>query len=224
MIYFLHVPKTSGQSFRQGAVDYFGKNKCILLYGEDKKTTSTIANSIYYKAHHLSLKEKYVELCLYIKKHNILFYSSHASATALPCFDPNQAAIFLREPLSRLISHYNYAIKKKHIKGSFESFIENPIYQNMQSALLGNQVLSSIGFVGLTEKYKESLYLFNAHFGTNLKFYQKNKMFFLFKKIKKNNLDASLIKTIKQLNQKDFELYEEGEPLFNKRLEAFKNV
>jgi len=224
MIYFLHIPKTAGQSFRQGAMDYFGKSNCVLLYGEDKKTTSEIANNIYYKTHNLSLNQKYEELCIYIEKHNILFYSSHASATVLPCFDPNQAVIFLREPLNRLISHYNYAIKKKHIEGSFESFIENPIYQNMQSALLGNQVLSSIGFVGLTEKYKESLFLFNNQYGTNLKFSQKNKMSFLFKKIKKKNLSASLIKKIKQLNQQDFELYEEGESLFNKHLEAFKNV
>lgn len=224
MIYFLHIPKTGGQSFRQAAIKYFGKENCLLLYGEDAKTTSVDANFIYYKLPKLSPEQKYKNLCKHIIENNIDFFSSHASATRLPCFNNNEAAIFLRDPIHRIISHYNYGIKKKHIDGTFESFIENPLYQNMQSALLCEQPISSLGFVGINEHYKESLALFNHTYDTSLKYYHKNKLTVFSKCIKEKDISSRLIEKIKKLNRRDLELYEEGKNIFHQRIRTLSNV
>lgn len=218
MIFFFHIPKTAGQSFRKAAIEYFGKEHCLLLYGEDSKTTTKNINEIYYKQNHNTQQEKVNLIDKIIEKESIEFFSSHASSTFLPSFDINNAVVFLRKPIDRIVSHYNYAIYKGHFKGSFEEFIEAPMYQNMQSSLLFNIDINKIGFIGLTEEYSVSLNLFNKTFHTNLKEYKKNKMPFFRKKTNKQKLSSSLIEKIKDLNKDDFELYNKATIIFNERL------
>jgi len=215
-IFFLHVPKTAGQSFRKAAIDYFSKESTLLLYGEDSKTTSPIANQIFYKQKELTKKEKFQELSKEIDKKNIAFFSSHASSVVLDNFKPQQAAIFLRNPIERLVSHYNYAIKKKHFSGSFETFIETPQYQNLYSAILQKTPLDKIRFIGLTEEYMESIKLFNHTFNVALKIHHINKAS-LFPKIKSSLLSQDLQDKITDLNQQDFILYDEAKKLYQSR-------
>jgi len=218
MLFFFHIPKTAGQSFRKSAIEYFGEEHCFLLYGEDSKTTTKSINEIYYKQKHTTQQEKYDLINKLIEKENIKFYSSHASSTFLPSFDVHNAAVFIRDPLERIVSHYNYAMHKGHFKETFEAFIEDPMYQNMQSSLLYNIDINKIGFIGLTEEYTTSLKLFNKTFHTSFTEYKKNKMPFFRKKTKKKKLDTLLIEKIKILNKKDFELYEKARVIFNERL------
>jgi len=216
--FFLHVPKTGGQSFRKAAVQYFGKDNSLLLYGENSKTTTSVINSIYYGDIYSNHKEKLEAICNIIEQKSISFFSSHASAIMLPCFKEENAIIFLREPTQRIISHYNYAIKKGHITGTFEAFIENPIYQNMQSTILCGRDIKSIKFIGIMEFYKDSITLFNKTFNTSLKVYKENRMVFFSKKIKYSKLSEEEKEKIKYLNQKDYLLYYEALSLFQNRI------
>ncbi len=126
-IFFLHITKTAGQSFGKAAIKYFGKKHSLLLYGEGSKTTSSIADKIYCKQNHLNQKNKFDLTAETIQEYNIKFFSSHASATLLPCFKPVHTAIILRSPIDRIVSHYNYAIHKGYLKGSFK------LYENARS-------------------------------------------------------------------------------------------
>lgn len=218
MLFFFHIPKTAGQSFRKAALEYYGEENSLLLYGEDSKTTTKSINQIYYKQKHTSQDEMYNLIDKLIQKESIKFYSSHASSTFLPSFDIANAAVFVRDPVERIVSHYNYAMHKGHFQGTFEAFIEDPMYQNMQSSLLFNIDINKIGFVGLTEEYPLSLKLFNKTFNVSFKEYKKNKMPFFRKRTKKQKLDTLVLAKIKSLNKEDFELYEKATVIFNERL------
>lgn len=218
MLFFFHIPKTAGQSFRKAALEYFGEEKCFLLYGEDSKTTTKSINNIYYKQKVTTQQQKYFLIDKLIQKENIQFYSSHASSHFLPSFDIKNAIVFLRDPIDRIVSHYNYAIHKGHFKGTFEVFIEDPMYQNMQSSLLSDIDINKIGFIGLTEEYTLSLKLFNKTFHLKFKEYKKNKMPFFRKRTKKEKLNPLILEKIKSLNKEDIELYEKAIVIFNERL------
>ena len=217
-IFFLHVPKTAGQSFRKAAIDYFGIEKSLLLYGEDSSTTTLSVNQIFYKDRKSSFIEKISAISELIEQENITFFSSHASAILLPSFQSEQSAIFMREPLERIISHYNYAIKKGHTVESIEDFIENPIYQNLYSKILRDIPIESIKFIGLTEKYEESLNLFNFTFNTKLKVYHVNKLWFFSKKLSPRKLSKELEERIREVNQKDFILYQKAKEIYSERI------
>jgi len=221
-IFFLHVPKTAGQSFRKAAIDYFGIEKSLLLYGEDSSTTTLSVNQIFYKDRKSSFIEKISAISELIEQENITFFSSHASAILLPSFQSEQSAIFMREPLERIISHYNYAIKKGHTVESIEDFIENPIYQNLYSKILRDIPIESIKFIGLTEKYEESLNLFNFTFNTKLKVYHVNKLWFFSKKLSPRKLSKELEERIREVNQKDFILYQKAKEIYSERIHIWE--
>lgn len=218
-IFFLHVPKTAGQSFRKAAIEWFGEEHSLLLYGEDSRTTTALANKIYYKESWRSQEERFSALSEVILKKKIRFFGSHASATLLPNFSPEHAAIFLRDPLERIVSHYNYAVKKGYVRTDFNSFIEDPLYRNLQSALLRGRNIESIGFVGLTEKYAQSIDLFNRTFHTNLKIYCENRLGLFSKRVRTVTLPESVKVKVKELNQKDYILYEKVQSLYCQRIE-----
>jgi len=221
-IFFLHVPKTAGQSFRKASIDYFGKKSVLLLYGENSSTTTTAVRDIFYKNTKNNLVEKFSLISELIERENIAFFSSHASATSLPNFQSTNASIFVREPIERIISHYNYAMKKGHIIGSFEEFIENPRYQNLYSKILCGVPIESIKFIGLTEKFEESLKLFNINFNTDFKVCHINKLWFFSKKISSKKISKKLEDRIREVNEKDFVLYEKAKKLFTERIIALE--
>lgn len=76
---------------------------------------------------------------------------------------------FLREPIARSISQYQYHMRMgRSVKGSFEEWIRDPAYHNLQvHSIAGAADLeralrlleSEVDFVGLTERLDESLAL-----------------------------------------------------------------
>jgi hypothetical protein len=220
-LFFLHIPKTAGQSFRKAAIEFFGKDAVFLLYGKDKRKTTPLVYDIYYQDDKLSEEEKFTKISDAMIEHKIQFFSSHASATLLPSFNPKESIVFFREPISRILSHYNYAIKKGHFCGTLEDFIEDPHYQNIQSALLCGMDINEIGFIGITEEYKKSIELFNKMFNVRFKVFQKNKMYTFFGYKNKKNIDDKLKQKIELYNQQDFILYKKALEIYDNRLRKY---
>lgn len=86
-----------------------------------------------------------------------------------------QYATFLREPLQRAISHY-YFWKRTCVSGhkvwerftaeawSLERFLLSPEHANFQSRFLWRFPLADFDFVGLAERYEESIAMLGAMF------------------------------------------------------------
>jgi hypothetical protein len=118
----------------------------------------------------------------------------------------------VRDPVQRLLSHYHYMIQTSRYTGSLESFIIDPRYQNVQSRAFGKYPVEAVGFVGLTEKYNESLAIINRIYSLSIPVKFKNK------NIEKRDVlyaaEQELITLIKAHNQADFELYNKVQRLF----------
>jgi len=83
----------------------------------------------------------------------------------------------LREPITRCASHYQYQCVNLRIKESFESWIRRPEFRNLQCGRLGGEgscdrairaVEEKGAFVGLVERFNESLLLLNERIGETL--------------------------------------------------------
>jgi hypothetical protein len=73
---------------------------------------------------------------------------------------------FLREPIERCVSHYQFSVQKDHCRQSFERWLlrhanfQTQILSNTQDASRAIELLDErIGFVGLVERFNESLVL-----------------------------------------------------------------
>ena len=82
---------------------------------------------------------------------------------------------WLRDPLSRLISGYQHSIEKGGRSISFEDWLQEPLHKNLQVFFLtGSEtdlqgakdvIAEKMKFVGLVERFDESLILFKDIFG-----------------------------------------------------------
>ncbi|MCA9021786.1 MAG: hypothetical protein KDA74_16665, partial [Planctomycetaceae bacterium] len=79
-------------------------------------------------------------------------------------------ALFFRRPHERAVSHYYYLKKRNKLSDevSITEFINRPRVQNLYSFYSYNFPVEELVYVGITERYSESIRLFNAIFGTKL--------------------------------------------------------
>ncbi|HET8654100.1 MAG TPA: sulfotransferase family 2 domain-containing protein [Longimicrobiaceae bacterium] len=84
--------------------------------------------------------------------------------------------IFLREPVSRFLSHYQYHVEHMGVTAPFEQWMEQPIQHNWQTQFLAGeqdveaakQILASrYRAIGLLERFDESLLLVRQALGLN---------------------------------------------------------
>ena len=101
-------------------------------------------------------------------------------------FDDAQFIAFFRDPYQQTISHYEYLRRDTNRKSdvntiehpevryfreekpSLMDFIEAPYYRNHQSGFLGSLGVDGLTWVGISERYAESLAQFNAFFDIDL--------------------------------------------------------
>lgn len=127
---------------------------------------------------------------------------------------------FVREPAQQIRSHFEHFVRGHGYKKSFIEFIQEPRFINFQSKHLRGVPLTAIGFIGLTEKYDESLKMINDEYGFSIPAAHLNQ-----NKDKTNHeyqFSDEEIELIQQLNQEDFDLYENVKNLFARRLESKK--
>jgi hypothetical protein len=198
-LFFIHIPKTAGSSFRVAAEQYFGSEATYFDYGKGSNETHPDILKFEYES-----KDRYLA-AKKIKK-NAKFLSGHVIYPKYAPFFPAKSVVtFVRDPAQQVRSHYEHFSRLHGYKGSFEDFIKENRFSNMQSKALNGVWTDAIGFIGITERYNESIALFNKYYGTDIKVLDINKN--TAKVSGTYTFTESETSLIKKMNAKDYELY-----------------
>jgi len=218
MLVFVHIEKTAGTSLKFILRNTFGKRHCDSL--KNKKSIFTqddldFAKKIFGKIKCIT-GHNIVEPTKYLTEENIFFMT------------------FLRDPLTRTASFYqDFCLRGKTEKISFEEWIKDENKHNMQTKRIAGEedvekakkiLRDSYSFIGLTERFDDSLKLLSIISPEKLKFKYKKKLIAPSNAIK-NELIASpeTNKILQDTNKLDIELYKYvKEELFPERLKEYQ--
>jgi hypothetical protein len=197
---FVHIPKTAGTSFRVAARDYFGRENSWFDYGKDDPNTSPQVKKWFYKNHDLYEFGKAMESegCKFLGGHFHL-------AKFASLFESERVVSFVRDPIEQLVSHYRHHYEKLGYKKGFDEYSNDKRFLNIHSRMLSleSYPLNMIGFLGVTERYTESLALFNKKYGLGLEDMFENKN----KNKNENEKEVEVHNTVIDRLAKDDELY-----------------
>lgn len=211
-IYFVHIPKTAGTSFRESLDRSFHLFKD---YGANSEQTSTIIKQYAYNDSDLFTLKKKI-----LAKTNFCVVGHTSLMKYVDYIPVTHTLTFVRDPLEQVISHYNHHVKFHGFDGSFDKFLDQPFAKNIQSRILKYMPLGLLGYIGITECYDESLSLINSQFGLKLLTKTKN--------VNTNKTLSGLLLSDKQKskflsnNLKDITLYDEAKFLHSQRVHLSK--
>ncbi|MBF7052342.1 hypothetical protein IOC61_03300 [Halomonas sp. KAO] len=212
----MHIPKTAGTSFRLGAERCFGKEQIVYDYGKDSPATTPLTVDTLYA----EPKDfwSFKSLC---ERKRASMVGGHVNANRfVSLFGVDQTLTFLREPLQRMASEYAHFVRHYEYKGSFHDFYSRTIMHNRQSKILHGVDVEAIGFVGLTERYAESLEVLNARYAIDIPQREDN---IGRKRLEaKHEISAEDVAEFKRLNRRDIRLYDQVTELFDQRFRLFQ--
>lgn len=215
-LFFVHIPKTAGTSFRLAAEHIFEKDNIVYDYGEKSVETSEITLEHLYRQ-----QTDFWEFGKACAARQAAMVAGHVNAGRfVSLFGVGNTLTFLRDPLQRMASEYAHFVRHHEYKGSFHDFYSRPIMHNRQSKILHGVDLEAIGFVGLTERYTESLALLNARHGLEIprREHNRNKQ----RQGAVHEISAEDEAELKRLNRRDIRLYEQAAGLFEARYQLFQ--
>ena len=125
---------------------------------------------------------------------------------------------WFREPVERLASHYHYWKRNPDLQHpvcrrlieedlSLEAFAALPEMRDVQSRLLGEVPVDALAFVGITERYDDSLELFRSIFGLSLEAQAAREHVNPERNGDRYQLDPAVRSLIAELNAADVQLY-----------------
>ena len=201
MIVCLHIPKTGGTSFNVILENSFGIRNCHT--NQTNRSTFTQADLNFVRKCYPGLRS--------IVGHNLV--------------DPGQLKVpnpffmtILREPIARVISHYQYSIQNGHNKKSFEETLRaSENLENLQVKLIAGRAdldkakrfLEQCAFVGLTEKFDLSLRVLERLSPWKLELNYERRVVARGNEVKDSlKNDERMIALARDYNKLDIELYD----------------
>jgi hypothetical protein len=201
VIVFLHIHKTGGTSFRSILERNFGATCCH---------TNQTRRALFCQAD-LEFVKNFFPRLRAITGHNLV------DPLQLTVPDPFYAT-FLREPVARVISHYQDQVLRGTNRATFEESLKtNERLNNWQVKLKAGgenldrakQFLERCDFIGLTEKFNQSLQVFGKLAPSPMNLNYKRLIVAKNSKIQKALLaDPQMLELAREHNRLDLELYE----------------
>lgn len=213
---FVHIPKTAGTSFRNSAILQFGQPKVLQDYGEKRAATSKeIISCVYDSGDVTSIVDAVAETGAVMVSGHVQL-TKYAGVIGLP-----DTVTFVREPVSRVVSHFRHMMRDEGFEGDLLKFIRMPLHRNVQSRVLCQLDPALLGIVGITEHYQDSVDIINSRWNWRLNQRQDN----ISDKMSdfKVSLSAEEEAEIKELNTSDIALYKRATHVFGNSLNCFKN-
>lgn len=208
---FIHVPKTSGTSFRVAAERQFTKKRVIGIYGQHSPETHKLALATFYN-------QNAEKLSAALKTHRAIMsvghFSYHEMRPHLSGFS-NKWAAFLREPAQRVLSDYYHRQRHYGMSMNLHDFIADPRFQNQQAKLLSGLDLNDLYFLGISEKYDLSLQLVKTLTGIGIESIRTN--FYRNDISSAYEIDRETMALIQACNPDDFALYSSAVDIFERR-------
>jgi len=166
LIISVHIPKTAGSSFRDLLIRQFGGRVCL---DYDQKPLRHRSDGTPIPA--VAVPED--ADCAVLHGHFV------ADRVHLPAGIEPRYAVWLRHPVERVLSHYFFWRREPYLDQplcrrlieqdlSAEAFAADPAMRDLQRFFLGDLPAARLAFVGITERFAESIDRFNATFGTEL--------------------------------------------------------
>lgn len=200
MIVFLHIPKTGGTSFRFILENTFGLSNCH---------TNQTKQRVFGQAD-LNFARKVFPKLRSVAGHNLI------DPLQLSVADPFHMT-FLREPVARVLSHYQDGVLRGNDRRTFEVALrERDNLKDLQVKLMAGErnldkakrYLEKCRFIGLMEKFDLSLHMLERLCPYKLNLRYKRKVVARDNTVKKNiQSDARLMELAREYNQLDLELY-----------------
>jgi hypothetical protein len=216
LIISLHIPKTGGTSFSD-VLERAYPGQVAFFYRDKNKLTHPKLRD------HARLRDP--ELLTELAADGIRVIHGHAPGGWLLKAAPDQRQYWtwVRDPVERVISAYYYLVQRgqrgrdrpgaEKVAGrTLEQYARTAQNQNIQSRVLNGMDLSRMGFVGVTERFDESLAMLGLSQHLPPKPRNRNKT--------KPEVDPALKRLIAELNARDIALYEEAVRLFDQRKAA----
>jgi hypothetical protein len=215
-ILFVHVPKTAGTSFRKAAMQSTQIDHVLCDYGKDNETTTPEIN----KANYYSNEVVAVDDVL--KNHENYVLTGHFSVDRYKrLFYPYEIVIFIRNPVDRVLSNYYHKQRQGQFDDSIEDFIQTNSADNLQLKQFGDLALEYFGFIGISDRYEDSIALVNGLYSLDLEVLALNLN--PEKTSSSYVIEDDITRAISELNSRETELYKTAEKLFLSRL-RYKNV
>lgn len=222
MIAFVHVGKTGGRTINAMLRNSYGAGHCDAVelprkQGEGESGRFLIDK---YAPEDLEIIQDLMPGIRSLGGHNVALWSDFEKVR------PDvQYLVFLREPVKRGASHYQYNLQKEDMTPFFgkpqigwDEWVDWEVHHNHQVKMLSPQVDSDEAialleqknvFVGLLEKFDESLVLFKRLFAPDLNISYRRKNVATQKSIAKGLLqDPRKVEQIREMYAKEFPVYE----------------
>jgi hypothetical protein len=202
LLAFVHMEKAAGTSFIGALRQTFGVNHCDVLYHEVHDSAEIARQIQFARCVHPGLKS--------IASHNIRPQGISKDSSL-------HLMTFLRDPVKRSLSHYQYQLDVLHKPKSFDEWIIEPRFRNLMTRKLvdgedieaAKEVLRErFFFVGLVERFEESIMMLSrlSPFPLDIRIRRENVRRGV-DKIEALRSDANALQALEEANKLDRELY-----------------
>lgn len=220
----IHVPKTAGVSFRTLLQSQYGENNVVFDYADqvlDPQAPYNADKKTYQECVEKPFLQKILQSPNATRDGFKVIHGHFATKKYKGLFPNAKRIVWLRHPISRLISHYyywlnlpvgNHSVQKSIVeKGlSLRAFAQLDIMRNVLTRVFLDGVNpEDFAFIGIQEQFDKDLSILAEKLGWNLSsFYPEAKI--MNKGHYSDNaysLDALLRKELEELNSEDIAFY-----------------